>query len=144
MNKKHHRLLYILGTFLCLGGGLFFILQSLNENLFFFKTPTQVVHENQNLTGMFRLGGVVKEKSVRQEGVKFFFTIYDQSHAIDVVYEGLLPDLFREGQGVVAKGLLKGPLFYAKEILTKHDENYIPRELGEVLPKNFIQEELLK
>ncbi len=107
------------------------VLSALRDNIVFFKTPAEILaqppQENQSL----RIGGFVRPGSVRRNGTKITFTITDFSHDIEIAYSGLLPDLFREGQGVVAEGvMLPGGMFQARSILAKHDENYRPPGLN--------------
>jgi cytochrome c-type biogenesis protein CcmE len=83
----------------------------------------------------FRVGGLVQEGSVKREGTKVNFVITDTAQTVNVRYEGILPDLFKEGKGVVAQGQLQGGLFVAREVLAKHDENYMPPEAAEALEK---------
>ena len=103
------------------------VLSASQENLVFFFTPTEVVANKAPQGRTFRIGGMVLEGSVKREGVEVKFVVTDTAKSIPVVYSGALPDLFREGKGVVAQGSL-GPdgVFRAREVLAKHDENYMP------------------
>ena len=109
-------------------------LNAFQQNLLFFLSPTQVSNGESSANRPFRLGGMVAEGSVvRGEGLLLRFIVTDFNRAITVQYAGVLPDLFREGQGVVAKGKMQDGLFLAEEILAKHDENYMPPEIKESL-----------
>ncbi|MGI9392551.1 MAG: cytochrome c maturation protein CcmE [Parvibaculales bacterium] len=105
----------------------------LQESLLFFRTPSQLEQEIIKSEKSFRLGGIVAEKSVRRSGVKTSFVITDFEKSITVEYRGILPALFREGQGIVAEGKMRQGVFIAKSLLAKHDEKYMPRELTEAL-----------
>lgn len=109
-------------------------LNAFQQNLLFFLSPTQASNGESSTNRPFRLGGMVAEGSVvRGEGLQLRFIVTDFNRAITVQYAGVLPDLFREGQGVVAKGKMQDGLFLAEEILAKHDENYMPPEIKESL-----------
>ena len=112
------------------------VLTAFQENLVFFFTPSQVAAQEAPQGRTFRIGGMVLEGSVKREGVEVKFVVTDTAKNIPVVYSGALPDLFREGKGVVAQGQL-GPdgVFRAREVLAKHDENYMPPEAAEALQK---------
>ena len=105
------------------------VLSAFEKNLVFFFTPSQVAANEAPQGKTFRIGGMVLEGSVKREGVDVQFVVTDTAKNIPVVYRGALPDLFREGKGVVAQGQL-GPdgIFRAREVLAKHDENYMPPE----------------
>ena len=106
------------------------------KNLLYFYSPSQVTSENINVDQMFRLGGLVVEGSVirHDDGVTTSFDLTDTADSITVSYTGLLPDLFREGQGIVAQGRINQQgVFVAQEVLAKHDENYMPPEVAEAL-----------
>jgi cytochrome c-type biogenesis protein CcmE len=112
------------------------VLMAFEKNLVFFFTPSQVAANEAPQGRTFRIGGMVREGSVKREGVDVRFVVTDTSKDIAVVYRGALPDLFREGKGVVAQGQL-GPdgVFRAREVLAKHDENYMPPEAAEAVKK---------
>jgi len=105
------------------------VLTAFEKNLVFFFTPSQVAANEAPQGRLFRIGGMVEKGSVKREGVEVRFVVTDTAKTIPVVYRGALPDLFREGKGVVAQGTL-GPdgVFQAREVLAKHDENYMPPE----------------
>jgi cytochrome c-type biogenesis protein CcmE len=110
-----------------LGAAAALVLTAFQENLVFFFTPSQVAAQEAPQGRTFRIGGMVEKGSVKREGVDVRFVVTDTAKSIPVVYSGALPDLFREGKGVVAQGQL-GPdgVFRAREVLAKHDENYMP------------------
>jgi cytochrome c-type biogenesis protein CcmE len=112
------------------------VLSAFQKNLVFFFTPSQVVANEAPSGRTFRIGGMVVEGSLKREGVEVRFSVTDTAKAIPVVYRGALPDLFREGKGVVAQGELGGDgVFRAREVLAKHDENYMPPEAAEAVKK---------
>ena len=114
-----------------------FALKAFQENLMFFFSPTEVVEGKAPKSGPFRLGGMVVDGSVKRgEGLKIQFGLHDYIKTVQVQYEGILPDLFREGQGIVTLGRLDDHgMFVADEVLAKHDENYMPPEVKDALAK---------
>jgi cytochrome c-type biogenesis protein CcmE len=112
------------------------VLNSLNSNMAFFYTPTQIAANEAPTGRSLRIGGLVEAGSVQRKGVTVHFTVTDTAKSIPVVYTGILPDLFKEGKGVVAQGELdaKG-VFQATEVLAKHDENYMPPEAADALKR---------
>ena len=114
------------------------IFKSLEENVVYFFSPTEVYNKPDiALNEKMRIGGLVKQNSVSKENKSIKFTITDLKNEIIVVYEGLLPNLFSEGKGVIAEGQLKDKKFFiASKILAKHDENYMPPEVSEALEKS--------
>jgi cytochrome c-type biogenesis protein CcmE len=134
MKPRHKRFALIAGGVAVLGLATWLILSAFQQNLVFFFSPSDVVAQKAPHERPFRIGGVVEEGSVRREGVMVRFKVSDTAHAIPVVYQGILPDLFREGKGVVAQGRL-GPdgVFRASEVLAKHDENYMPPEAAHAI-----------
>ena len=113
-----------------------FALQAFNENLMFFYTPSEVAAGEAPAGRMIRVGGLVTEGSVQRQsdGLTVQFDVTDNDKTITVQYTGILPDLFREGQGIVAHGQLQEDrLFVAAEVLAKHDENYMPPEVADAL-----------
>ena len=112
------------------------VLAAFEKNLVFFFTPSQVAANEAPQGRLFRIGGMVEKGSVRRDGVEVRFTVTDTARAIPVVYRGALPDLFREGKGVVAQGTLGADgVFRAREVLAKHDENYMPPEAAHAVEK---------
>jgi cytochrome c-type biogenesis protein CcmE len=112
------------------------VLNAFRSNLVFFFTPSQIAAHEAPTGRSLRIGGLVEAGSVRREGVMVHFTVTDTAQSIPVVYEGILPDLFKEGKGVVAQGELgANGVFQATEVLAKHDENYMPPEAAEALKR---------
>ncbi|MBS0271454.1 MAG: cytochrome c maturation protein CcmE [Proteobacteria bacterium] len=134
MKPKHQRFLLIGVALLGIGVSTFLILTAFRENLVFFYTPSDLTQKKIHATQRIRIGGLVKPHSVQQTGEKIYFEITDHKIILKVSYDGLLPDLFREGQGIVAEGYLRQPdHFQAETVLAKHDENYMPPEVAERL-----------
>ena len=106
---------------------------AMRDGIEFFRSPSQVAEAPPRDGERFRLGGLVEEGSVIRDGHSVSFTVTDGGASVPVVFAGLLPDLFREGQGVVATGTIEGGTFVASEILAKHDENYMPKEVADAL-----------
>ncbi len=119
-----------------LGVAVALVLNAFQSNLVFFFTPTHVVENKAPQRRTFRVGGLVEEKSVKREGVVVRFNVTDTAKTIPVIYTGILPDLFKEGKGVVAQGKLgTDGVFTASEVLAKHDENYMPPEAAEAVKR---------
>lgn len=135
MKMRHKRLIVASGALLMVGAMLALVLSSFQSNLVFFYTPSQIVQNEAPMSRTFRLGGLVQKGTVKREGVKVRFVVTDTSRSVPVEYEGILPDLFKEGKGVVAQGQLKDGTFVAREVLAKHDENYMPPEAAEALKR---------
>src|SRR5687768_11499331 len=115
------------------------------ENLVFFFTPSQVAAQEAPVGRTFRIGGMVEKGSVKREGVEVRFVVTDTVKTISVVYKGQLPDLFREGKGVVAQGQLGADgVFAAREVLAKHDENYMPPEAAHAVDQAQNAQKTLK
>ena len=133
MTKRQNRMilvaLLVAGTSLAAYLGL----KAFNENLLYFFSPTDVVNGKAPNGKSFRLGGLVANGSVKREGIKVAFDVTDNQNTFTVKYEGILPDLFREGQGIITTGSLKNGTFLATEVLAKHDENYMPPEVADAL-----------
>ncbi|NVK33669.1 MAG: cytochrome c maturation protein CcmE [Rhodobacteraceae bacterium] len=140
MTRKQRRLITIgsVGAVLVLAVGL--ILAALNDQIVFFQGPTDIVEKDLPLGQRMRLGGLVEEGSLeRFEDSRVAFKVTDGANTVAVTYQGILPDLFREGQGVIAEGELIGArAFNADTILAKHDENYMPKEVAETLKKQGV------
>jgi cytochrome c-type biogenesis protein CcmE len=143
MKPRHKRFALIIGALAVIGVAATLILNAFEENLVFFFTPTQVAAGEAPKNRAFRIGGMVKEGSVHRDGVNVRFVVTDTAHDIPVTYTGILPDLFREGKGVVAQGKLEDvgttPSFKASEVLAKHDENYMPPEAQQALDKAAVE-----
>jgi len=134
MTPRQKRFSLIIGGIVVLALAAGFVLNAFQSNLVFFFTPTQVAQGEAPKNKMFRVGGMVKEGSVKRDQAVIEFVVTDTARDIPVRYSGLLPDLFKEGKGVVAQGKLsEGNLFAASEVLAKHDENYMPPEAKHAL-----------
>jgi len=137
MTRKRRRLFAVLALMLGLGVATALVLSAFSDNLVFFHSPTDVVEKQLPPDRRFRMGGLVEEGSVKRDGLITDFVITDLSKSVPVRYTGLLPDLFREKQGVVVDGRLDASgRFNATEVLAKHDENYMPPEVAEALKKS--------
>jgi cytochrome c-type biogenesis protein CcmE len=134
MKPRHKKAAIAVGVLAALGVAVGLVLNAFNSNLVFFYTPTQVAQKEAPQGRTFRIGGMVREGSVVRDGVTVRFAVTDTAQTVTVRYDGVLPDLFKEGKGVVAQGQL-GPdgTFVAREVLAKHDENYMPPEAAEAL-----------
>ena len=138
MKPRHKRLAAIAFGVAALGIAAALVLSAFQQNLVFFFTPTQVAANEAPQGRTFRIGGLVEPGSVKRQpdGVTVQFVVTDTAKAIPVTYRGVLPDLFREGKGVVTQGRLGSDgMFVASEVLAKHDENYMPPEAAEALKK---------
>jgi cytochrome c-type biogenesis protein CcmE len=140
MTRKQKRLAVIGGIGVVLALALGLILTALKDQIVFFRSPTEVVQGKVKPGESFRLGGLVEAGSVsREAGQIVRFVVTDGANAVKVSYQGLLPDLFREGQGVVTEGRLDAAgAFSATNVLAKHDENYMPREVADTLKKQGV------
>jgi cytochrome c-type biogenesis protein CcmE len=137
MTPKRRRLWLLLGSLGVLSVAAALVLYSLNDNLVFFYSPSQVAEKHPGPERRFRLGGLVVEGSVQKSAGEVRFKITDLKGELPVVYRGLLPDLFREGQGVIAEGTLGADgVFTAREVLAKHDEKYMPPEVAKALKES--------
>jgi cytochrome c-type biogenesis protein CcmE len=139
VKRKHKRLVFVLGGMAALGIAAGLVVSAFDDNLVFFFSPTELQAKEVRPDQRIRIGGLVEEGSLAKQadGVTVGFRVTDLTTVLPVTYKGILPDLFREGQGVVAEGTL-GPdgVFVASEVLAKHDENYMPREVAEALKKS--------
>ena len=140
MKPKSQRLIILFFFLTLLGLSTFLVLKSLEDNIVYFYSPTdinkKILSNEIDLSKRIRIGGLVKENSILKEGKKISFKIHDGIDEILVMYNGILPDLFREEQGIVALGKIENKNFSAIEILAKHDENYMPKEVSDMLKKN--------
>jgi len=139
MTRKRRRLYLVALLLLTLGGAAALVLTALQDEVTFFYSPSDLAEKTIPAGQRFRLGGLVEEGSVERSAdeVQVSFRITDTARTVPVRYSGLLPDLFREGQGVVAEGSLDaGGTFVASQVLAKHDENYMPREVADALKKS--------
>lgn len=137
MKRKYKRM-----TFVAVGVGLLaasagLVLSALDDSLSFFRSPTELIEKPELGERRVRLGGLVEEGSIEKgEAGAIRFRVTDLVNDVPVSYQGLVPDLFREGQGVVAQGRLENGVFIADEILARHDENYMPAEVTDALKKS--------
>jgi cytochrome c-type biogenesis protein CcmE len=137
MSRKRLRLYLVLATLVVLGIAATLVLRALNEELVFFLSPTQIAEKQPSEGQQIRLGGLVETGSVEKSGETVVFSVTDLSNNVKVSYRGLLPDLFREGQGVVVEGAFDGAgQFVAREVLAKHDETYMPPEVAKALKES--------
>jgi cytochrome c-type biogenesis protein CcmE len=137
MTRKQRRLAMIAGGVSVLAVAVLLVLFAMKDSIVFFNSPTDVVEKHVAAGARIRLGGLVVPGSLsRGEALAVRFQVTDGNHAIAVTYQGVLPDLFREGQGIVAEGTLDGGgVFKADNVLAKHDETYMPKEVADALKK---------
>ncbi len=139
MKRKHRRLFFVAIGMAALGAAAALVLFSFEDSLVFFFSPSEIAEKDIADGQRFRIGGLVEEGSVRRlgDGLTVEFRVTDLSATVPVTFRGVLPDLFREGQGVIAEGfLIGGGIFKAEEVLAKHDETYMPPEVAEALKKS--------
>ena len=133
-NKVKLRFFFVLLIFITVVLTIFLIVKSLEENVVYFKSPTEIKISGESKKNKFRIGGMVKTDSISIEAEKIEFIITDFKNEINVIYSGVVPNLFEEGKGVVAEGYLKDDTFFlATKLLAKHDENYMPPEVKAAL-----------
>ena len=136
MKPRHKRITAIAVGVAALGIAAALVLAAFQKNLVFFFTPSQVAANEAPQGRTFRIGGMVVPGSLKREGVNVEFTVTDTAKSMRVTYRGQLPDLFREGKGVVAQGQLGADgMFRASEVLAKHDENYMPPEAADAVKR---------
>ena len=136
MKRRHKRIAFIGVGLAGLAIAAFLVLSAFQNNLVFFFSPTQVAAKEAPIDRTFRIGGLVQEGTVQRDGLTVRFTVTDTAASIPVVYNGILPDLFKEGRGCVAQGKISADgVFQAEEVLAKHDENYMPPEAGKAIDK---------
>ncbi len=136
MKPRHKKLVFILVGVAGIGIIVALVMNAFRSNLVFFFTPSQVIAKEAPVNRAFRIGGLVEKGSLRREndGLTVHFVVTDTKHDMNVTYKGILPDLFKEGKGVVAQGRLdSNGRFVADEVLAKHDENYMPPEVANEL-----------
>lgn len=137
MTRKRQRLYFVVAGLCVLGIAAALVLTAFEDSLVFFHSPSDLAEKPVEPGRTFRLGGLVEEGSVVKDGVTVRFRVTDLAESVPVTYEGFLPDLFREGQGVVTEGMLNDDgQFIASNVLAKHDENYMPPEVAESLKKS--------
>jgi len=136
MTPRRKRLAIVLGIVVSMSAAAALVLNAFRSNLVFFYSPSQVASKEAPVGRTFRLGGLVKEGSVQRDGVVVRFAVTDTAQTIPVRFQGILPDLFKEGKGVVAQGQVGDDgVFVAREVLAKHDENYMPPEAADALKR---------
>jgi cytochrome c-type biogenesis protein CcmE len=137
VKQKHQRMIFIIVGLALMLAAAFFILNNFRDNLVFFYTPTELYQKKVPATKLIRIGGLVADGSVVKNSDITDFSLTDMNEAVKVTYKGILPALFREGQGVVAHGHMGGDgVFIADNLLAKHDERYMPPEVAEALKKS--------
>ena len=141
MNPKYKRLIILILILSILGLATKLVLMALKENIIYFYTPNELKKKYgnvKNIDNKIRIGGLVLEDSVMIDKNTSIFEITDKKDVIKIFFKGQLPDLFREGQGIVAEGILKDNKLIASQVLAKHDENYMPPEVADALIKNGV------
>lgn len=136
MKPKHRRLTFVVIGLGLLGAAAALILSAFQESIVFFHSPTELTERSNLAERRLRIGGLVEEGSVERGGATVTFRVTDMANAVTVAYTGILPDLFREGQGVVAEGRMHDGVFVADQVLAKHDESYMPPEVADALKKS--------
>ncbi|MBN2630066.1 MAG: cytochrome c maturation protein CcmE [Rhodobacteraceae bacterium] len=140
--KKQRRVQIIVLAFVALGVSTALIGYAMKDGINFFRSPTQVAEEPPKAGEVFRIGGLVVDGSlVRGEGEVISFEVTDTNHTVPVTYSGILPDLFSEGTGMIGTGTMQGDKFVATEILAKHDESYMPKEVIDALKEQGVYQE---
>ena len=136
MTPRLKRLCIVIGILVAIGAIVALVLNAFRSNMVFFHSPSQVKAHEAPVHRSFRLGGLVEKGSLKRDGLTVNFLVTDTAQSIPVRYEGILPDLFKEGRGVVAQGQVGGDgVFVAREVLAKHDENYLPPEAADALER---------
>jgi cytochrome c-type biogenesis protein CcmE len=136
MKKRHKRIVFIVTGLAALGLATWLVLGAFRNNLVFFFSPTQVMAKEAPVGRTFRIGGLVEKGTLKRDtdGLTVRFAMTDTANTLPVVYKGILPDLFKEGRGCVAQGKVGADgIFYADQIMAKHDENYMPPEAARAL-----------
>ena len=138
MKRKHQRMTLLGAGGLAVAAAAALVLTAFEDNIVFFHSPTELSERNFAPTQRLRIGGLVEAGSVAKaaDGVSVSFTVTDTAKSVPVTFRGILPDLFREGQGIVAEGHLREGVFVATEVLAKHDETYMPPEVAEAIKKS--------
>lgn len=136
MKRKHKRLAFVAVGLALLGGATALIMGALRENIVFFYSPSDIQAKMPASDRRIRMGGLVEKGSVQREGATIRFRVTDTANALAVTYTGILPDLFREGQGVVAEGRWQDGTFRADSVLAKHDETYMPPEVADAIKRS--------
>ena len=132
--KVRLRIIFIISVLTAIALSIYIVLKLLEDNVVYFKSPTEIKQSTENIKEKIRVGGMVKKNSISLDNEKIFFVITDFKNEINVIFSGSVPNLFQEEKGVVAEGILQdNNLFFADKILAKHDENYMPPEVKESL-----------
>ncbi len=135
MKTRHKRLAIAAGVLCAIAAAAALVMNAFQSNLVFFFSPSQVAAKEAPTGRTFRLGGLVEAGSVKRDGVVVNFVVTDTAKPAPARYKGILPDLSKEGKGVVAQGQMNGGVFEAREVLAKHDENYMPPEAAEAVKR---------
>ena len=138
MTPKSNRFFVTAGIAALLGIAVMLVLGALRDNIVFFYTPSEIIQSDRSSMQQLRLGGLVKDGTVKIEGMQSVFIVTDGNVDITVRYNNALPSLFREGQGVVAEGQIENGVFMAQNVLAKHDENYMPAEVADKLKQQGV------
>ena len=142
MKTKHQRIILVISGLISVIVALILILPNFKDNIVFFYSPSDLLALDAIPEKKIRIGGLVKEGSYIKDGNNMEFIITDNQKEIKVTYQGIPPNLFREGQGMVANGYMKEDIFIAEQLLAKHDENYMPKEVYDSLKDKYeVQEE---
>lgn len=142
MTRKQRRLYFVVLGMLALGAAAALVLSAMSDSLVYFYSPTDLQTKHVATGRRMRIGGLVEKGSVMKAGKTVTFRVTDLTSTVPVTYTGVLPDLFREGQGVVAEGKIENDgIFHANEILAKHDEKYMPKEVADELKKSGLWQE---
>ena len=135
MKARHKRFVFILVALAAVAVASALVVQALRSNITYFYSPSQVVAGEAPADQLFRIGGMVVRDSLQRDpnSVRVRFLVTDNAEQFEVIYDGILPDLFSEGQGAVARGRLENGVFVAEEVLAKHDESYMPPEVADAM-----------
>jgi len=147
MKRRHKRIAFIVAGLAGLGVAAALVLSAFQNNLVFFFSPSQVAAKEAPVNKTFRVGGLVENGTLKRDsdGLTVRFTVTDTAKSIPVIYKGILPDLFKEGKGCVAQGRIGDDgIFYADQVLAKHDENYMPPEAGKAIDNAKHEKEAAK
>jgi cytochrome c-type biogenesis protein CcmE len=136
MKRKYQRIYMILGGLVAVAVGAAMVLLAFEDSVVFFYSPSDIKENRVDVNQRIRVGGLVEIDSVKKKGTQVTFNVTDTVERLEVTFTGILPDLFREGQGIIAEGkLIKTGGFIASEVLAKHDENYMPPEVADAIKK---------
>lgn len=134
MKRRHKRIAFIIVGLASMGIAAYLAASAFRNNLVFFFSPTQVAAKEAPIDRTFRIGGLVQQGTLKRDGLNVQFIVTDTAASVPVVYNGILPDLFKEGRGCVAQGKIGADgVFHAEQVLAKHDENYMPPEAGKAI-----------